>query len=357
MTATFDPAFLIIPGIVFLLSLIATRLAIRYAHRRQLIDQPGQRRSHEVPTPRGGGIGIVVAVMVPLALALAAALATAQSLGDQRILASLLAGTLVVACAGWLDDHRPLGVLPRLAAHLLAALLLSAAIVLRPGMPWSWSLAGIGVAIALSVVWSINLHNFMDGIDGLLASQALFVLLTFAAIAFAGDGGGFALAIVVAAAVAGFLPSNAPRAAIFMGDVGSGSLGFLIAAVAWLGIAYGSLTIASALVACSAFVIDATCTLLLRMLRGRRWYSAHREHLYQWLVRSGFPHARVVALYMGWNLLVALPVVGWMNLVPDYPMPTGLAPAVTVYALASATWWFGKRWCLRRACERSRNAA
>jgi UDP-N-acetylmuramyl pentapeptide phosphotransferase/UDP-N-acetylglucosamine-1-phosphate transferase len=351
MTVSFDPAFCIIPVIVFLLSLITTRLAIRYAHRRRLMDHPGARRSHDVPTPRGGGIGIVVAVALPLAVVLA----IARNGTDLRIFSSLLAGTLIVACAGWLDDHRPLGVLPRLAAHLLAALLFAALIVLLPYM--SWSRAPIAMLIALSVVWAINLHNFMDGIDGLLASQALFVLLTFAAVAYPGDRAGFALAIVVAAAVAGFLPSNAPRAAIFMGDVGSGTLGFLIAAVAWLGIMYGELTVAAALVACSAFVTDATCTLLSRMFSGRRWYSAHREHLYQWLVRSGFSHARVVALYMGWNLLVALPVVGWMNHVPDYPMPTGLAPAAAVHALAIAAWWSGKRWCLRRAGKRNRHAA
>jgi hypothetical protein len=93
------------------------------------------------------------------------------------------------------------------------------------------------------------------------------------------------------------------------------------------------------------------------MFSGRRWYSAHREHLYQWLVRSGFSHARVVALYMGWNLLVTLPVVGWMNRVPYHPMPTGLVPAVAAYALAATAWWSGKRWCMRRARERSSHAA
>jgi UDP-N-acetylmuramyl pentapeptide phosphotransferase/UDP-N-acetylglucosamine-1-phosphate transferase len=352
MSATFDPAFFIVPGIAFLLSLSVTRLAIRYAHRRQLIDNPGRRRSHDVPTPRGGGIGIVVAVAASLTMALAAA----GSWLERRHVSCILAGMLIVAFVGWLDDHRALGVLPRLAAHLLAASLFAAATVFPLGILLPWSLVLVVATLMLSIVWSINLHNFMDGIDGLLASQALFVMLTFAAMAHAGDGGDFALTMVVAAAVAGFLPSNAPRATIFMGDVGSGTLGFLIAAAAWLGIAHGTLTVAAVLIACSAFLTDATCTLLSRMLRGRRWYSAHREHLYQWLVRSGVSHAGAVAWYMGWNLLVALPVVVWMNRMPRSPMPAGMA-TVAVYATAIATWWMGKRWCLRRAHERSVHAA
>jgi UDP-N-acetylmuramyl pentapeptide phosphotransferase/UDP-N-acetylglucosamine-1-phosphate transferase len=167
--------------------------------------------------------------------------------------------------------------------------------------------------------------------------------------------------LVCAAACLGFLPFNFPRARIFMGDVGSGTLGFAIAmAVLWQ-MGMSLLTpgaIATSLVLCSAFVTDATCTLLSRMLRGRRWYSAHREHLYQWLARSGFSHVRVVALYMGWNLVIVSPVVYWIN----SKMLTMLdgsvfAFAAAVYALAVVIWWYGKRWCLRRMRLRSRHAA
>ena len=351
MTSVFDPAILVLPAIVVLVSLLATRLAIRYARRRQLIDHPGQRRSHDVPTPRGGGIGIVAAVVAPLA----AALVAATTATDRRLVSALLAGTVIVAFVGWLDDHRSLGVWPRLGAHLLAASLFAVAIAFPYGAGPVWF--GAVAIIGLSVVWSINLHNFMDGIDGLLATHALFVFLAFAAIAcIGGAGGDLALCLVVAAAVAGFLPSNAPRATIFMGDVGSGTLGFLVAATAWLGIAYGALTLAAAAILCSAFVTDATCTLRSRMLCGRRWYSAHREHLYQWLVRNGFTHAAVVAIYLGWNLAVALPVVAWMNRMPRSPMLAGTITAA-VYLLAIATWWQGKRWCLRHARARSVHAA
>jgi UDP-N-acetylmuramyl pentapeptide phosphotransferase/UDP-N-acetylglucosamine-1-phosphate transferase len=159
-----------------------------------------------------------------------------------------------------------------------------------------------------------------------------------------------------AAATAGFLPFNFPRAKIFMGDVGSGVLGLLVAlAVFWqfhspAGSAF------SGLIACSAFVTDATCTLLSRMLQGRRWYSAHREHLYQWLARSGFSHAGVVAWYMGWNFVVVLPVLYLLgrdaNDRVDASVDTlrhGVVWLVAVYALAVIVWLFGKRWCLRHA--------
>jgi len=344
-------ALSIVVALAFLCSLVVTRLAIRYAHRRRLIDHPGRRRSHAAPTPRGGGIGIVVAVSAALAAAW-----VAGGAGIARdLVAALLAATLLVAFVGWLDDHRPAGILPRLAAHVLAAALLAAALARTGGLPPGWPPALAAATVIAGTAWSINLHNFMDGIDGLLASQALFVLLVFAALAHRA-GATAAPGLVAAAAVAGFLPSNAPRAAIFLGDVGSGTLGFLVAAVAWLGIAEGAFGIAGALVACSAFAADATCTLLSRMLRGRRWYSAHREHLYQWLVRSGYSHAGVVARYMAWNLFVALPVIAWMNRMPRSPMLAGTITAA-VYAIAVAAWWAGKRWCIARARRGSVHAA
>src|SRR5690606_17283104 len=140
----------------------------------------------------------------------------------------------------------------------------------------------------------------------------------------------------------GFLPFNAPRARIFMGDVGSGALGFLIAAMAWIGILGGALRTSTVLLACSAFTTDATCTLLLRMLGGRRWYSAHREHLYQWLVRGGWSHARTVTCYMAWNLLIVLPVVYWMNRSPQARASTGIGAVAALHAVAVVLWWWGK---------------
>jgi UDP-N-acetylmuramyl pentapeptide phosphotransferase/UDP-N-acetylglucosamine-1-phosphate transferase len=350
-------------SIALLLSASVTRVAIAYARRRQLIDLPGQRRSHVVPTPRGGGIGIVVAILAVMPFA-----STFPSGGGMvsHRMAGLACALALVAAVGWVDDHRGLGAPVRLVVHAAAAIVIVAAGfawpllhpeiaggVREPGIPLAATLL-MACPVVVAIIWSINLHNFMDGIDGILSFQAIFVFLALAWLCGDGASGPWLLPIVFAAAVAGFLPFNFPHARVFMGDIGSGALGLLIAVSV---IACSpDLPGGAGLVLCAAFVTDATLTLLSRMLRGRRWYSAHREHLYQWLARSGFSHAGVVVLYMGWNLLVALPVAWWMSRMPNDPMIHGIIPAMATYAFAAAIWWFGKRWCLRRARERSSHA-
>ena len=336
----------------FVLAASGTWLGIVYARRRRLLDHPGQRRSHRIPTPRGGGIGMVAGLL----FAVGAAAAPADP--AVRIVALAVLGAIViVAGVGWIDDHRGLRAWMRLVAHgLAAAVVLAAPAVLfgsfdspaRPGTLLMYSLAAAFPAVA--IVWSINLHNFMDGIDGLAALQAVFVLVALALLfrhaGYRNEAGCMAL---FATAVAGFVPFNFPRARVFMGDVGSGVLGLVIAlAVLWQ-MTLPAIATASGLVLCCAFATDATCTLLSRLWRGRRWYSAHREHLYQWLVRCGWSHARVVASYMGWNLLIVLPVVVWMNQLPAGADAQRWLACGGAYAAAAGVWWVGKRLCLRAA--------
>lgn len=346
------------------LSALLTALTIRYARSRRMLDLPGQRRSHMQPTPRGGGLGIVVAVLVCIMLPVAL-----FTDGQSTLYASVAAAALaLVATVGWIDDHGGLRARYRFAAHCIAAALLLvvsaqavSVLAFNIAMVIGVNLASAALAtvsIGLAIVWSINLHNFMDGINGLLASQAIFVFVTMAAIGIAfGSAPAWMTSLVAAAAVIGFLPFNFPNARVFMGDVGSGALGLLIAMAVVYQLGDGALDAATGLIACSAFVTDATATLLSRMLRGRRWYDAHREHLYQGLVRSGYSHARVVGLYLGWNLLVALPAMLLIQsprsvmAVDSFPLqvsPRGLVVLLAVYAVALATWVAGKRWCVRR---------
>jgi UDP-N-acetylmuramyl pentapeptide phosphotransferase/UDP-N-acetylglucosamine-1-phosphate transferase len=349
------------------LSALVTWASIAYARRRRLIDEPGMRRSHTVPTPRGGGIGIVVAI---LACGLVSSLADG-SLTNRFALWWLIPPVLGIALVGWIDDHGGLAARKRFAMHCAAALW-TFVVPMLPFAPLGGFVSDLppgldvllligGIVAAIATVWSINLHNFMDGIDGILALQSVFVFCTLAAL-FAGTGE-CALASQLAlwaAAVLGFVPFNFPRARIFMGDVGSGVLGFLIAVAVIGQILAPRIAFASGLLACSAFVTDATCTLVSRMVRGRRWYSAHREHLYQWLVRCGNSHARVVALYMGWNLLIVLPVIAWMNRSISNDAgrtPSGLGAAAIVYALAVAIWIIGKRRCIAAVRARGAHAA
>jgi UDP-N-acetylmuramyl pentapeptide phosphotransferase/UDP-N-acetylglucosamine-1-phosphate transferase len=326
------------------ITLLLVRGAIGYARRRGMLDQPGQRRSHRLPTPRGGGIGIVVAMLV----CLPGVLWHAPAAWPASVIASLLAALVLVALAGWLDDHRSLPILPRLGAQLLAVGLFSLGL-LATGLSGWWI-----PLLLVSGVWSINLHNFMDGIDGLLAQQAVFVGAGLAWLAGAAEQPALAAAAAVFAASAlGFWGFNRPPAGIFMGDVGSGSAGLLVfafSAMLWR-VAPGALW--PALILSSAFVVDASLTLLTRMWRGRRWYTAHREHLYQWLVRRGGTHARTDMAYMGWNLLVAAPSawLAWSHLRMALPI------TIAVYLGAAATWLALKRRCLRRHLPKASHVA
>ncbi|MDO1527301.1 glycosyl transferase family 4 [Fulvimonas sp. R45] len=330
---------LLAPGLVLvslLLSAGVVRAAIGYAHRRGMLDRPGQRRSHAVPTPRGGGIGVVVAVLVTLPVCLRL-LAPAWPV---TLVVALALAFAVVALVGWWDDHRPLPVLPRFSAQLAAAALFTAALLATGGLSWWWA-----PLLVLGGTWSVNLHNFMDGIDGLLAQQTVFVAAGLAVMAWlAGQPALCTACACLAAAALGFWRYNRSPARIFMGDVGSGSLGlllFMLIAMLWR-VEHRLLWPALAL--CSAFVTDAGLTLLSRMLRGRRWYTAHREHLYQWMVRSGCSHTGGTARYLGWNVLVALPLASASLFVSGMALPF----CMVAYLAAAATWLALKRRLSRR---------
>jgi UDP-N-acetylmuramyl pentapeptide phosphotransferase/UDP-N-acetylglucosamine-1-phosphate transferase len=335
-----------LPAAAFVLAWLLVRAAIGYARRRGMLDRPGRRRSHTLPTPRGGGIGIVAAALATMPAALRLPL---QLQPWPPALAWALAfSTALVAAAGWWDDHRSLPVLPRLGAQLLAVAAFAAA-VLAGALPWWWF-----PLLLVAGTWSINLHNFMDGIDGLLASQAVFVGLGLAALAWgAGQGALAVAALALAAASLGFWCHNRAPARIFMGDVGSGSIGLLVFALTALLWRAQPNRLWPALILSSAFVVDASLTLLVRMYRGRRWYTPHREHLYQWMVRKGYGHARAGAWYLAWDVLIAAPLAGLAFARPAAAMPL----CVVVHLAAVAVWYTGKRRCLRRAQHRTCHVA
>ncbi|WP_077444371.1 glycosyltransferase family 4 protein [Rhodanobacter sp. C05] len=319
-----------------LITLLLVRSAIGYAHRRGMLDQPGQRRSHRLPTPRGGGIGIVVAMLLCLLGEWWYLPGVFWSFG---MVAGLSGALMLVALAGWWDDHRSLPVLPRLAMQLLAVLGFSVAL-LATGLSFWWL-----PLLLVGGVWSINLHNFMDGIDGLLAQQAIFVASGLAGLAWTAAEPMLALAAATLAASAlGFWCYNHPPARIFMGDVGSGSVGLLIFAFTAMLWRLRHDLLWPALTLSSAFVVDASLTLLTRMWRGRCWYAAHREHLYQWLVRRGGSHANADKGYLAWNLLVAAPLA-WLAC---SHLRLALPITMAVYLLAAVLWLALKRRCLRR---------
>lgn len=332
----------LLPALAIVVSPVLTAWWIRRARRLQLLDTPERRRLHEVPTPRGGGIGPVVAIVLVL---LVVALAKPDVLDGFAV--PVLAGLLLAAGVSAADDHHALSVRLRLSVHVAAAIMLAVGFIVVQSLDAKyWMEVGIGLTLVL--VASMNLHNFMDGSDAHLATQSLFVFSTLAVLSWIANGNELAaLLAAMAIAVAGFLPFNWPRARVFLGDVGSISLGFLIAAMSLVAIHAASIGWGGAVILSSGFMIDAAATLVGRMRRTRHWMSPHRDHLYQWLRRRGWSARRVVLAYQGWNLLVVLPLLGllaWWQ--PNPAMEFALV--VTVYACGLVV-WIAARGALRRA--------
>ena len=268
----------------FVAALALTEGTRRLAWRRRILAMPNARSSHATPVAGIGGVGFVAPV--------AAWLIWHAVQGDAFAVA-LAGGALALALVGLLDDLRDLSAALRLALHLLVAGALVAALG-ETGLI-------VGVALTVALAWFVNLYNFMDGIDGLAASQG--VLFCLGALWF-GEPGGLAPALgLLAAGCLGFLCLNWPPAKIIMGDVGSYFLGFVIGAIALrLGFADGLPWVTSAILL-AAFWVDASYTLLARWFTGQRVAAAHRSHAYQKLARR-FGHARVTlglwALGLAW---------------------------------------------------------
>ncbi|MFL6592669.1 MAG: MraY family glycosyltransferase [Luteimonas sp.] len=267
-----------------------TWLARRYALQHQLLDQPGVRRSHQTPTPRGGGIGIVASLLFALEFLAWRHPAHASLLGATAL------GSAMVAGVGWLDDHRPLSPWSRLVVQCIAALLLAWGLRQEGAASMTLVVAFVG-AMAL-----VNIWNFMDGIDGLAASQALIAAAAYGLMT--GNELIGWLAFALSAACLGFLPFNLPRARIFLGDVGSGTIGYAVAALAAWMMMLDRLHAPVLMLPVSAFCIDATLTLAARIARGDRWWLPHTEHAYQyWARRSG--HGPVTLAFACWTLLAS----------------------------------------------------
>ena len=289
---------------------VLTWLSRVYALRRQLLDHPGERRSHVVATPRGGGIAIVLTV---LAATLLGALRYPEAAPHLGVFGT---GLGLVAGIGWWDDHRPLPAVHRLLVHMLASALLA-------GVVWEVGRSPVqAVLIFLVATALINLWNFMDGINGIASSQALIAALALAMVTPAPFG---LLAIAVAAGCLGFLPFNFPRARIFMGDVGSGALGYLMAALVGLASLTTYINWLLLLMPLSAFIVDAGFTLTSRMLSGQRWMDPHTQHVYQRAVKAGWSHVRVTGVYILLGLAGAAVLVVSVRLPP--PQQAGVAIA------------------------------
>ena len=278
---------------VFIASMLLTGIIRRMALARGVLDVPNERSSHVLPTPRGGGMAIVVTVLFTIGVMYAR--------GNVRpdLAAVLLIGGPFVALIGFIDDLRSVSVRARLAVQFAAFGWCVYCLGPLPPVHLGFAIVDLGlagsIAAVIFLVWFLNIYNFMDGIDGIASVEAISVL-TFATLLLFWQRGEpsivFAL-LVVAAAAAGFLIWNWPPARIFMGDAGSGFLGFFVGSIAWETIVRGRLSIWVWLILLGAFIVDATVTLLRRWSRGANLAEAHRSHAYQRLSRKYRSHLKV----------------------------------------------------------------
>jgi Fuc2NAc and GlcNAc transferase len=288
------------------LSWFLTAWVRRYALRSALLDHPNERSSHTVATPRGGGVAIVVSC-----LAVAAALAAAEMLALRLFAAALVAGG-VVAGLGFLDDRYGLAARWRFLGHAAAAAWVVYSLASIPPLTiagWRLDLPVLGAFLAgVYLVWMINLFNFMDGIDGIASVEGISVALGGALVWWMdGSGSDWVLALVFAGCVAGFLAWNFPPAKIFMGDAGSGFLGLMVALLSlWCGQDAPHLFWAWFILA-GCFLVDATTTLVRRVMAGERFYEAHRNHAFQYASRKHRTHKGVTLVVGALNLFWLLP--------------------------------------------------
>lgn len=298
------PELLLVPA-AGAASWLLTGAVRRYALARALMDVPNERSSHTVPTPRGGGLAIAVVFLAGVA---AAGLA---GVVPPRVAAAMLGGGILVGGVGLVDDHRSISARTRLVVHFLAAAWTLGWLGGLPSLRVGPGAVPLGLAgsllAALGLVWFVNMYNFMDGIDGIAGSEAVTAGLAGGALLLAGGSPGLAaLAFLLAGASGGFLAWNWQPARIFMGDVGSGFLGFCFAALALASERAGALPLLGWVLLLGVFLFDATATLCRRALRGERWYDAHRSHAYQRAVQGGWRPASVTGAVIAVNLLLGL---------------------------------------------------
>ena len=323
----------------FVLAVIVTGLMRRYALRKNLIDVPNLRSSHASPTPRGGGVAIVIAFFS------AAVLLAILGLIGARLLGAVLIGGGALALVGFIDDRWHLRAGLRFSVHLAAAICV---VLLIGGLPEStlasWGMHGSwigGVIAVLVLVWITNLFNFMDGIDGIAGSEAVFVSGSGALLNLYNGGapGLTAAMLCLAAASLGFLRWNWPPARIFMGDVGSGFLGFTLGLLGLAVSQRGTIPIEAWGILGGFFLVDATITLLWRVLRGDQWFEAHRMHAYQRLARRWNAHLPVTLAVTVINLAWLLPWAWLTTRMPSnarYFLAAALAPLIVLVVFIGA---------------------
>ncbi len=330
---------IIISLALFVASAFITRQLEANSHRLSTLDIPNERSSHLTPTPRGGGIAFVATSLVGFLLLL-----LNNSFYNEELLALCCSGA-VVAIAGHLDDRQKIsGATIRLVLHATGAIILIVGI----GFPSQIALfdrtvntGPVGSILGvLYLMWLLNLFNFMDGTDGIAASETIFVCIAGAILNYhvIPDINLSAAAIILAASTFGFLLFNWSPARIFMGDVGSGYLGIVIGGLSLIAAKQQPDLLWVWIILLAVFVSDATVTLIHRLTRMQKPHVAHRSHAYQHLAIRFNSHAKVSLIVLAINVAWLFPIA---FLVANSNIPAAIGVVVAYTPLIIAMFAFG----------------
>ena len=326
-------------AVVVIVGFTLTLFIRKSALKTNRLDVPNERSSHTSPTPRGAGLAVVVAFLLGLI-----ALLVENTISDEVFLAIAIPG-LVVALIGWLDDRGHLTSAKwRLIGHFACA---SLAVWLTGGLPElplanstiDFGLAG-NIAAVFYLVWMLNLFNFMDGIDLITGVQTVTTSAGVAMLSFVStESDLWKVFVVLAASISGFLFFNLPPAKIFLGDVGSGFIGFTTAVISLVVAEDEPLVAWAMIILLAVFVTDATVTLLRRLLSREHVYVAHRTHAYQHLSKKLNRHLPISLGVGAINLFFLLPIA-WLvvesEIIPIFGLLISYVPLAIVAALLNA---------------------
>ena len=280
---------MIISIFVYLFTVISTHFLIKLLIAKRIIDHPNERSNHQKMVPRGGGLGFFIAI-------LCAGIYLKMNI-------YLMVALAIVGTISFIDDIKNLNIIIRFAAQIIAASIFTYSLEVT---------LFLQIILILFLVGFMNCFNFMDGIDGISTIESIHITATIMIISYiTGNEQLFKFAMIVCAANFGFLPYNFPPAKVFMGDIGSISLGLINGAL----VIYLFLEshYAASLIIPLYYLMDSGITLLLRIKRGEKFWQAHSKHFYQQAVRNGKSHLEVITRIGIINILLTFLAVYSLN--------------------------------------------
>ena len=335
-----NPFYLIL--LFFSISIVSIGITYCIRHlavKINLYDIPNQRSSHNIPTPKGGGISIVVLLIIAISTLFY------FEMISREIFSSLIIGLLIISAIGLIDDYKNLSILIRLIGYTFGAII---ALYFIGGVSSLFendhnffkccdinisSFGGFGPFLAiLYMLWLTNLYNFMDGADGLAAIQTICVsLFSIFLFYFSGHYTLVIIMVCLASATSGFLYWNWAPAKIFMGDVGSCSIGFFFGLFSIYTAKEEIVPISIWLILLAPFIGDATFTLIKRVINKEKWYQAHHSHAFQKLYRLGFSHSQLTLGLFLINLFLMWPLAVFAQINQNYDLYIVLLTYILVW--------------------------